>query len=89
MYVSIIKSVVWSVAVYGAESWTLLKGETRNSEAFQMWVWRRMETLSWKYKKTNAEVLKADGVERSLISIIMKRKKNWIGESMRMDEECD
>jgi len=26
-------------------------------EAFEMWIWRRVETISWKDKKTNEEIL--------------------------------
>jgi len=79
----IIKAVVWSVALYGAETWTLQKEEVRRLEAFEMWVWRRMEKVSWKEKKTNVEVLAAVGEERSLIRTIGKRKKNWMGHILR------
>ena len=37
-----------------------VEGDTRSL----MWVWRRMEKVSWKDKKTNEEVLKAVGEER-------------------------
>ena len=53
----IIKSVVWSVALYGSETWTLRKEEKERIEAFEMWIWRRMEKISWQDKKTNQQVL--------------------------------
>ena len=51
--------------------------------AFEMWVWRRMEKVSWQDKKTNEEVLAAVGEERCFVQAIVKRKKNWIGHVVR------
>ncbi len=34
----IVKAVVWSVALYGAETCTLLKEDVRRLEAFEMWI---------------------------------------------------
>ena len=41
-----------SVALYGTETWTLRKENERRLEAFKMWVWRRMEKVSWTERKT-------------------------------------
>jgi hypothetical protein len=81
----IIKTVIWSVALYASETWTLKKEEIRKLEAFEMWVWRRMENVTWQDRKTNEEVLQAVGENRSLVNIIMRRKKNWIGHILRGD----
>ena len=51
--------------------------------AFEMWVWRRMEKVSWRERKTNEEVLEAVGERRRLLEVITKRKKNWIGHVLR------
>ena len=69
--------------MYGAETWTLMKEDVRRSEAFEMWIWKRMEKVSWKDKKTNEEVVTAMGEERSLFRVIRNRKKNWIGHILR------
>ena len=42
----IIKTVVWSMLLYGAETWTLRKEDVRRLNAFEMWIWRRMEKVS-------------------------------------------
>ena len=48
-----------------------------------MWIWRRMERVSWKDRKTNEEVLDMVGEKRSIVETITKRKKNWIGHRLR------
>ena len=42
---SLVKCFVWSVALYGAETWTLRRNERKRLEAFEMWIWRRMERV--------------------------------------------
>ena len=78
-----IKTLVWPAALYGCETWTMKKEVIDKLEAFEMWVWRRMEKISWKDLKTNDEALHLVEVERNFVVIIEKRKKNWIGHIVR------
>jgi len=41
-----VKCLVWPVALYGCETWTLRKAEMDRLEAFEMWIWKRMEKNS-------------------------------------------
>ena len=70
----IIKTLIWSVLLYGAESWSLRKKDVKKLEAFEMWIWRRIEKISWKDHISNKEVLKRVKERRSLIETIIKRK---------------
>ena len=38
---------VWSVALYGSETWTLRKDNVKHIQAFEMWIWQKMEKISW------------------------------------------
>ncbi len=79
----IVKAVVWSVLLYGSETWTVNADMLQRVEAFEMWVWRRMEKVSWTERKTNDEVLTAVGEKRQLVKRIAKTKKRWIGHVLR------
>jgi hypothetical protein len=37
----LIKCYIWSIALYGAETWTLRKMDQKYLESFEMWCWRR------------------------------------------------
>ena len=63
----------------GAETWTLRKEDERRLEVFEMWVWWRMEKISWKERVRNDEVLKRVGEKRRLLQLFIRRKRNWIG----------
>lgn len=82
----IIRTFIWSIVMYGSESWSLKKKEVRNLEALEMWVWRRMLKISWKDQITNEEVLQRVGEQRMLIKTITRRKKNWLGHIIRGNE---
>ena len=79
----IIKAVVWSGALYGSETWTMRKNEIHSLQAFEMWIWRRMEKISWKHNVTNEQVLAIVKEKRMLIHVIRSRKKKWIGHVLR------
>ena len=43
----LVKCYIWSIVLYGAESWTLRAVDHKHLENFEMWCWRRMEKISW------------------------------------------
>ena len=52
--------------MYGAETWTLRKEDVRRLNACEMWIWRRMEKVSWKDNVSNEEVLIRIGGEEEV-----------------------
>ena len=38
----LVNAMVFSVVMYGCESWTIKKAEPRKSDAFELWCWRRL-----------------------------------------------
>ena len=52
-------------------------------EAFAMWIWRRLEKISWTEHIAYEEVLKLVEEERSLLMTIRKRQRNWVRHIMR------
>jgi len=49
--------MIWSVVLYGSETWTLRKEHIKRLEAFEMWIWRRMERISWMEHRTKEDIL--------------------------------
>jgi hypothetical protein len=39
----LVKCYIWSIALYGAETWTLRSVDLKHLENFEMWCWRLME----------------------------------------------
>ena len=72
-----------SVALYGAETWTLQASDQKRLQSFEMWCWRRMEKISWTDHVRNEEVLLRVNEQRNILHEIRKRKPNWIGHILR------
>jgi hypothetical protein len=43
----LVKCYIWSIALYGAETWTLRVVDQKYLESLELWCWRRMEKKSW------------------------------------------
>ena len=43
--VCLVKAMVFPVVMYGWESWTIKKTECWRMDAFELWCWRRLESL--------------------------------------------
>jgi hypothetical protein len=52
------------------------KEDVNGMEVFEMWVWRKLENISWTKHVTNEEVLNMVEEKRSLLVTIQKRQKN-------------
>ena len=79
----LVKCYVWSIALYGAETWTLRAVDQKLLEGFQMWCWRRMEKISWTDHVRNEDVLLRVKEQGNILHEIRKRKANWIGHILR------
>jgi hypothetical protein len=75
----LMKCYVWSIALYGAETWTLQAVEQKHLESFEIWCWRRMKKISWTDHVRNKEVLLRVKKQRNILHEICKRKVKWIG----------
>ena len=67
-------SCIWSVTLYGSETWTLGKIEERVINTFETWCWRRTLKIEWTDRITNDEVLQKVKEERLLLKILKNRR---------------
>jgi hypothetical protein len=79
----LVKCYISSVALYGAEMWTLRKVDQKYLDSFEMWCWRRMEKISCTDRVRNEEVLHRVKEMRNILHIVKGRKANWIGHILR------
>ena len=80
--VHLVKAIVFSVVVYGYESWTIKKTEHRRIDAFALWCWRRLLRVPWTAKCSNQSILKKINPECSLEGLMLKLKLQYFGHLM-------
>jgi len=79
----LVKCYVWSIVLYGAETWTLRAVDHKHLESFEMWCWRRMEKISWTDHVRNEDVLLTVKEQRNILHEIRMWRANWIGHILR------
>ena len=81
--VHLVKAMVFPVVVYGCESWTVKKAESRKIDAFELWCWRRLLRVPWTARRSNQSILKEISPGCSLEGLILKLKLQYFGHLMR------
>ena len=53
-----VKSMVFPVAMYGCEIWTIKEAEHQRIGGFELWCWRRILRVPWTGRRSNQSILK-------------------------------
>ena len=77
--VCLVKAIVFPVAMYGCESWTIKKAECQRIDAFELWYWRRLLRVPWTARRSNQSILKEINPEYSLEGLMLKLKLQYFG----------
>ena len=79
----VLDTYVISILMYGSECWTISPQMRQRLEAAEMWFYRHMLRISWTEHKSNEEVLRMAGAERTLLKNIRKRQLEFLGHILR------
>ena len=72
-----------STLLYGAKLWTLKKEDVQRLESCGIWLWKEVLNITWSDRVCNEEELRRDGEERAIISVINRRQRVWLGQTLR------
>ena len=81
--------MVFSVVIYGYESWTIKKTERWRIDAFGLWCWRRLLRVPWTARRSNQSILKEISPGCSLEGLILKLKLQYFGHLMRRADSLE
>ena len=74
--------MVFPVVMYGCESWTIKKAESRRIDAFELWCWIRLLRVPWTARRSNQSILKEISPGISLEGMMLKLKLQYFGHLM-------
>ena len=80
--VRLVKAMVFPVAMYGCESWTVKKAEHRRIDGFELWCWRRLLRVPWSARRSNQSILNEISPGCSLKGLMLKLKLQYFGHLM-------
>jgi hypothetical protein len=79
----LMKALVWSVFLYGVESWTIKVSDRNRIMSFEMWCWRRILKVSWREHRTDDSILEELGLDRQLMARVAQLKFQYFGHVVR------
>ena len=77
--VRLVKAMVFPVAMYGCESWTVKKTESWIVDIFELWCWRRLLRVPWIARRSNQSFLKVISPGCSLEGLMLRLKLQYFG----------
>ena len=80
--VCLVKAMVFSVVMYGCDSWTVKKAEHRRIDAFELCIWKRLLRVPWTARRSNQSILKEISPGCSLEGLMLKLKLQYFGHFM-------
>ena len=80
--ICLVKAMVFPVAMYECESWTVKKAERRRIDAFELWCWRRLLRVPWTARRFNQSILKEISPGFSLEGLMLTLKLLYFGHLM-------
>ena len=87
--VHLVKAMVFPVAMYGCESWTIKKAECWRIDDFELWCWRRLLRVPWTARRFNQSILKEISPGCSLEGLMLKLKLQYLGHVMQRADSSE
>ena len=87
--VCLVKAMVFTVVMYGCESWIIKKAESKRIDAFELWCWRRLLEVPWTANRSNQSILKEISPEYSLEGLMLKLKLQYFGHLMQRTDSLE
>ena len=81
--VRLVKAMVFTVVMYGYESWTVKKAEHQRIDAFELWCWRRLLRVPWTVRRSKQSILKETSPGCPLEGLMLKLKLQYFGHLMQ------
>ena len=81
--------MVFPVVMYGCESWTVKKAESRRIAAFELWCWRRLLRVPWIARRSNQSILKEIDSGYTSEGLMLKLKLQYFGHLMRRADSLE
>ena len=81
--VRLVKAIVFPVVMYGCDSWTIKKAESRRIDAFELWCWRRLLRVPWTARRSDQSILKEISPGCSLEGLMLKLNLQYFGHLMQ------
>ena len=85
----LVKGMVFPVAMYGCESWTIKKAKCQRIDVFELWCWKRFLRVPWAARRSNQSILKEISPDYWLEGLMLKLKLQYSGHLIRRSDSLE
>lgn len=79
----LVRTLVFPIFLYAAETWTLRETEKKKVDALEIWCWRKMLGISWTEFRSNVSILQELGIKERLSALVETRMLKFFGHISR------
>ena len=83
--IKMVRTLVFPIAMYRCETWTIRKQDRCCIDVFELWCWRRVQKIHWTKKETNKFMVQKIHPKSSLEAAIVKQRPKYFGHIIRKD----
>ena len=83
--IRIVETMIFPIAMYNCEGWTIKKQDRKRMDAFRKWCWRRVLKIWWTRRETKKSVIERIKTKISLEGRIVKQRLRFFGHITRKD----
>lgn len=84
--VRLVQSLIFPIATYAAETWTLKMADRRRIDALEMWCYRRLLRIPWTARRTNESILRQLGIQTRLSTKVSQQYLRYFGHIARRSD---
>ena len=81
--------MIFTVVMYGCESWTIKKAECQRIDVFVLWCWRRLLRVPWTARRSSQSILKEINPEDSMEGVLLKLKLQSFSHLMQRTDSLE
>lgn len=85
--IKLIRTLIFPIFLYAAETWTIKSRDRERIDAFEMWCWRRMLRIPWTARRTNDSILRELRISERLSAVCSRRVLSFFGHIARREPE--
>lgn len=81
----LVEALIFPIATYASETWTIKQAERKRIESFEMWVYRRILRISWTQFRTNVSILQELNINDRLLKKVNRSYLKYFGHIARRE----
>lgn len=85
----LIRTLIFPIATYAAETWTMKIADRRRIDALEMWCYRRMLRIPWTAHRTNESILRQLRIKTRLSTYVNQQYLKYFGHIARRSEAME